>query len=134
MLDRDTLNEKMKQIEQSMQTQEMILKTLREGLAELKEQSVYYFMMEELRQLKKALGQYHMEYPDEFALLKDAVENTNWPLAIEPGSVVESEPQKDHRAENIVQFVITDYLKGLKFLDFGCGEGHVTFAAAKQGT
>jgi len=134
MLDRDQLTEKMAQIEQTLQTQEMILKTLRDGLAELKEQSVYYYVLEELRQLKKALGQYHIEYPDEFALLKDAVEKGEWPLAADSGSICETEAHKEHRAENIIQFVIVDYLKDRKFLDFGCGEGHTVFAANKQGT
>ncbi len=132
MLDHSIIKEKMAQIEQALGTQEMILKLLREGLMELKEQSIYYAVFEELRQIKKSMGIAHMEYPDEFDLLKQSIMDSLWPLSIDGGMVVESEPQKQHRAESIVQFVITDYLKDLKFLDFGCGEGHVPFAAAKQ--
>ena len=133
MLDRNTLDTKIAEIEQALQGQEMIIKLLREALAELKEQSVCYYLYEELRQLKKALGQHHMEYPDEFNILKSTIEQTDWPLALDNDAIIsDEEPRKEQRAENIVEFVITDYLKDLKFLDFGCGEGHVSNAALKQ--
>lgn len=134
MLDNDTLKTKIALVEQQLAGTEVVMKLLREIRDELKEQSTYHLLMEEIRQLKKSLGDHHIEYADEFEILRESLQGTTWPMAVEPGSVPDSESGKEHRAENIIQFVVTDYLKDLKFLDYGTGEGHVVPAAATQET
>jgi len=132
MFNQEELAVKIAQVESQLQHQEMTVKLLREIRDELREQSVYHQMMEELRQLKRSLGDYHMEYADEFQILRESLEGMNWPLAVEPSVLAETEEAKETLAESIIQFVVTDYLKDLSFLDFGCGEGRVVTSAMKQ--
>jgi 2-polyprenyl-3-methyl-5-hydroxy-6-metoxy-1,4-benzoquinol methylase len=57
-----------------------------------------------------------------------------WPAAVPEEMIcdVESEQEKNIRAEEIfLNFISTD-LKGMKFLDCGCGEGHLARHAAKE--
>jgi len=63
----------------------------------------------------------------EFEILKTLLHSDNWPAAIDPKLIcnTESEEEKFTRAEAIIDLVMKDYLDGLAFLDFGCGEGHV---------
>lgn len=70
---------------------------------------------------------------DEFATLKSLLESQDWPKAVPDTQIadVESESDKDERAEGIVDILLPD-LSGKKFLDFGCGEGHVVNYVSKS--
>jgi len=61
------------------------------------------------------------------------LESNEWPQAVLPCQIVEedSEQEKEERAEGIVQ-VLLPPLIGKRFLDFGCGEGHVAKNASKD--
>lgn len=56
-----------------------------------------------------------------------------WPEAVPPSMVVKDEAAKRIRAGSILAGFVNQTLKGKKFLDFGCGEGHVTAEAARSG-
>lgn len=62
------------------------------------------------------------------------INNPAWPEAIDPALICppDSEPDKKLRAANIIQ-MIQEPLQGKKFLDFGCGEGHITRRARELG-
>lgn len=71
---------------------------------------------------------------EEFTLLTGYLQDTNWPNAVEPALICnqESEEEKFDRAEGILDMVVTKTVKNVKFLDFGCGQGHVVEKASAQ--
>ncbi len=71
---------------------------------------------------------------EEFDALKLLLESSSWPNAVDEALICnnESEQDKEDRAEGILDIVIDVHLEKLKFLDFGCGEGHVVNRAVAQ--
>jgi 2-polyprenyl-3-methyl-5-hydroxy-6-metoxy-1,4-benzoquinol methylase len=57
--------------------------------------------------------------------LTNLLHSSNWPPAVDPSLICDSEIMKEERAEGILEIIIEIHLEGLKLLDFGCGEGHV---------
>ena len=72
----------------------------------------------------------------EFAGLKEILHSNEWPPAVDPTLICDpnSEEDKINRAEGILELLIEENLKGKKFLDFGCGEGHIPLKAIDQNT
>jgi 2-polyprenyl-3-methyl-5-hydroxy-6-metoxy-1,4-benzoquinol methylase len=66
---------------------------------------------------------------NEFIELKKLLESDQWPAAVDSSLICDpnSEPDKLKRAEGILELLIEESLENKKFLDFGCGEGHVPF-------
>ena len=71
----------------------------------------------------------------EFKNLKDLLNSDQWPLAVPPDLIcdIASEEDKMERAEGVLSIVLDQSLNGSKFLDFGCGEGHMAVQAKKEG-
>lgn len=71
-----------------------------------------------------------------FDQLKEALSSTRWPEAVNPNLICDpdSESDKEDRGRGIIELMIEEDLKGLKFLDFGCGEGHCASLSASYGT
>jgi SAM-dependent methyltransferase len=69
----------------------------------------------------------------EFDELKELLHSDLWPAAVDEYLICDpnSEEDKLNRAEGIVELIIDTDLKDKKFLDFGCGEGHVVHKAAE---
>jgi SAM-dependent methyltransferase len=62
----------------------------------------------------------------EFQELIALVNSTKWPCAVDPKLICDdSDQDKADRAEGILDLIIDIHLEKLKFLDYGCGEGHV---------
>lgn len=60
------------------------------------------------------------------------LESTNWPLAVDPLLIAtDSLQDRIDRAELITSMLLPP-VNGLKFLDFGCGDGTVAWFAANQ--
>lgn len=59
--------------------------------------------------------------------------NDKWPHAVDPLLIADpnSEDDKISRAHGILMLVVTEPITG-KFLDFGCGEGHVVAEVVKK--
>jgi 2-polyprenyl-3-methyl-5-hydroxy-6-metoxy-1,4-benzoquinol methylase len=70
-----------------------------------------------------------------FELLKKALESDRWPEAVNSALICDptNHSNKTQRARGIIDLTIEEDLTGLKFLDFGCGEGHTTLYAAEKG-
>lgn len=62
--------------------------------------------------------------------LASKIASTNWPPAIQDFSLAVTEEDKIERANGIIDSTIS-VGPGHRFLDFGCGEGHVAQAALK---
>ena len=73
-----------------------------------------------------------LQAEDEFSSLKSLLESSEWPCAVPDLQIADenSETDKDDRAEGIVDILLPP-LAGKKFLDFGCGEGHVANYVSK---
>jgi SAM-dependent methyltransferase len=74
-----------------------------------------------------------LENYSEFGLLKGLLESTSWPEAVFSAQIADdsSESDKMERAEGISDIILPPVL-GKKFLDFGCGEGHVAKHVSKE--
>lgn len=71
---------------------------------------------------------------DDFEKLKTALESDRWPEAVNKNLVCdpESESDKIERGRGVVDLMIEDALPNLRFLDFGCGEGHSALYVAEE--
>lgn len=70
---------------------------------------------------------------EEFIIIKSLINSPDWPYAVDPDLICSSSNQdKDDRAEGILEILVEESLEGRKFLDWGCGEGHVAFKALDQ--
>lgn len=101
-----------------------IIKLLNEILIAKKDQ--IYNLVEDIKN----------ELNEEFFYLKNLLNSQDWPAAVENFQICDenSEDEKMERAESVVDILITDALKDKKFLDFGCGEGHMAKYASSQGS
>jgi 2-polyprenyl-3-methyl-5-hydroxy-6-metoxy-1,4-benzoquinol methylase len=104
-------------------------KTLREYLRALDHMKGFFqgLLDQEIKLAKKPKSK--EDYLLEFTELKDMIRSGGWPLAVPEGSIVDNEESKIARARYIIDDVIMEPMKGLRFLDYGCGEGHVVDAA-----
>lgn len=70
----------------------------------------------------------------EFEKLKKLLHSSDWPAAVNSDLIcdISSEQDKLDRAEGIIDLIIDVNLANKKFLDFGCGEGHVVNKTLEQ--
>lgn len=66
---------------------------------------------------------------DKFALIYSDL----WPPAVNENLIIDKndENEKKERGQGIIELYLDETLQDKKFLDYGCGEGHVVEAAAK---
>lgn len=106
-------------------------------------------MKEKLAQIKTLLDQVILELEmaeatprselkfdppcDEFNIIGDLLNSESWPEAVFPAQIADlnSETDKDERAQGISNILLPP-LDGKRFLDFGCGEGHLAAYASKE--
>jgi 2-polyprenyl-3-methyl-5-hydroxy-6-metoxy-1,4-benzoquinol methylase len=78
-----------------------------------------------------------MQNSFEFDELKKLLLSSEWPLAAAPDQICNFnvEDEKLFRAENILNVfgLSKSNLEGKRFLDFGCGEGHLVLKAKERG-
>lgn len=70
---------------------------------------------------------------NDFESLKTALMSDKWPEAVNPNLICnpENEEEKLERGRGIIELIIDEDLKDLKFLDYGCGEGQSAFVATE---
>jgi len=73
---------------------------------------------------------------DNFEKLSAVLENNKWPEAVNSTLICDphSESDKEERGRGIIELMIEEDLKDLKFLDYGCGEGHCAYASSNYDT
>lgn len=71
---------------------------------------------------------------DSFEKLKTALMSDRWPAALPPEAIcnIESVEEKRERGVGVIEVMVEEILNGKKFLDYGCGEGYTTLAAAQK--
>jgi len=72
-------------------------------------------------------------YERKLTFIKEKLAENDWPQAIDLSCVPQTEADEIKRADNIIDLIVTEFLKDLKFLDYGCGQGYVAHAATKRG-
>lgn len=65
--------------------------------------------------------------------IKSLLNSDEWPEAVPSNMLPRTEEDKQVRAETVLDILVTEFLDGLRFLDVGCGEGHMVAAAAHRG-
>ena len=68
--------------------------------------------------------------------LEEIVNSDKWPEAVNKHLICDpnSEEDKLERARGIIELMIEEDLENLKFLDFGCGQGHCPYVAKEYNT
>lgn len=87
---------------------------------------------EELDQLRELGELDQLRELEELDQLKFLLDSDLWPQAVFEHQIANSEEDKIERASVIIDFLISEPLKDKKFLDFGCGEGHIVEYASKD--
>jgi hypothetical protein len=87
----------------------------------------------EILEIKTYLNDLRSPVQNNFEELKNLVQSDIWPVAADPAQICDltNEQEKLDRAEGILELSSLP-LNGVKFLDFGCGEGY-TIQKAKAG-
>ena len=90
-------------------------------------------LREELGELRRQLKRYGLpevnQYESRLEKIRETLNNDAWPMAVEETAICETEDSMKVRADAIINCVVGEHLKDLKFLDYGCGFGHTTVAA-----
>lgn len=73
-------------------------------------------------------------YEMDLQKMKTLIGSSEWPEAVPPEMIPKNEEDKIIRAETILDIVVTEFLDNVRFLDVGCGEGHVAKVASDRGT
>lgn len=130
-------------INQSVKVTET-LREVKQSLDELRNAKEHKYLyelrktQEDLNILVKHLEKVGMPgidmYEEKIARIKPLLDSPDWPAAVDPDYLIESEDGKKVRAQQILDFVVPEHLEGTKFLDYGCGEGHVVAEASQRGT
>jgi 2-polyprenyl-3-methyl-5-hydroxy-6-metoxy-1,4-benzoquinol methylase len=66
-------------------------------------------------------------------ILLRLINSKDWPKAVDPNLICDSEGRYITRARKIIDFYLDCDLRGKKFLDFGCGKGRVWEVAKEYG-
>jgi 2-polyprenyl-3-methyl-5-hydroxy-6-metoxy-1,4-benzoquinol methylase len=84
--------------------------------------------------IKQEASKQEIVKQDDFEQIKALLESKDWPNAVPPELICDqtSDNDKKERAEGIIELVIDEPLDGKKFLDFGCGEGHIVKKALER--
>jgi 2-polyprenyl-3-methyl-5-hydroxy-6-metoxy-1,4-benzoquinol methylase len=84
-----------------------------------------------VKSLQDILG---VEPPKPFEELQGLLNTKQWPNAVNPNLICDraNEEDKVNRAEGILEVLVERDVVNKKFLDFGCGEGHVAQCAIRR--
>lgn len=86
--------------------------------------------------VRKELEKYGLPLISEYELsynnIKEMILSEEWPKAVDPRVICNTEEMVITRANDILEFIIGENLQNKKFLDFGCGEGHVIMQSLNQ--
>lgn len=72
-------------------------------------------------------------YEIDLKKLSELINSPEWPEAIPSDMIPKTEEEKQIRADTVLDIVVTEFLEGVRFLDIGCGEGHMVVGAANRG-
>jgi SAM-dependent methyltransferase len=119
-----------------------VLRDVKVSLALLKESQEKSYLYElnkikkDVADLSESLKKYGLpqtsQYEKDLNEIRNLIDSQDWPLAVDPGLICDNEEKAQLRANSILDILVAENLKGKKFLDFGCGEGHTIPAAIER--
>ena len=83
-------------------------------------------------QLKKRGLPESSKYERELQETRRLLDAVDWPQAVEPACICDTPEKQGERAENILDLLVGEHMKGKRFLDYGCGEGHTIMKAKER--
>ena len=93
-------------------------------------------LKQEFADIKTQLKKYGLpeasQYEKQFEKFKNVIYSTDWSEAIDPVAICTTEETAQQRADAILDMVVGEHLKDRRFLDYGCGEGHVAMTAKQR--
>lgn len=138
MLDLDKIYELAKGIDHHLRQLEGcmdVLREMRDSLEQLvqhehrEKSNELELLRAEVRMLARKLEEQGMphssDYEIEYEAIKEQVQSDSWPVAVNPEFLCNNAEKEKLRARSIVELVIAENFDDQKFLDFGCGHGHV---------
>jgi len=143
MFDAKKIEEIISGIDQHLRKLEYFISDLREikhylmYLQKTQEKAIAYDfhrIKNDVKEISNNLKKYGLpqtsEYEKSLIEIKNIVEKGNWPVAVDPNDICDSEEKIQKRADSILDLLVAERMKDKRFLDFGCGKGH-TIPAAK---
>jgi 2-polyprenyl-3-methyl-5-hydroxy-6-metoxy-1,4-benzoquinol methylase len=142
MLDLDKIETISKSVDDHLRKLEALTGSIREVKVALDEirhakERDYMYELQALRvvvsDLVEQLGKRGLPQADKYEKdlqdLRNSLNTPNWPIAVEPEAICHTDESAMFRAESILDLLVGEHMKDKKFLDFGCGEGHVVLKA-----
>ena len=122
-----------------------LLRDIRHSLDEIRHsrEDAYMYEIGRLRMtvadLTEQLGKRGLpktnQYEQELAEIRRLIDGPDWPAATDPASICDGDEAKmRQRASLIIDLLVGEHMKGKRFLDYGCGHGHVVMAAKDRET
>lgn len=110
--------------EKNIENTDPIFVNLKSNIENLKKEVKPESEFEQLRDIWK----------NDFDELKNILNSEEWPEAVLEFQIADenSEEDKADRAEGVIDILVQEVLENKKFLDFGCGEGHMAKYASKE--
>lgn len=118
------------------------LKAVKSSLEDIKKSQESSYLWElnkvkqELADIKHQLQKYGLpevsHYESEYRAVQELVRGDDWPQAVNTTSICISDDMAFQRAKAILDLVIGEQVKGRRFLDYGCGQGHVVMEASTR--
>lgn len=112
-----------------------ILREVKASLDELRlaQERNYMYELQQVRreladvktQLQKRGLPESSKYEQDLQVARSMLDEANWPVAVDPACICDNEEKAYERADNILDLLVGEHLKGKRFLDYGCGEGYV---------
>lgn len=145
MFDLQKIEEISKGVDEHLRKLESMMGLMREikySLDELRhaQERIYSFELQkvkiEVSDLSEQLRKHGLpqtdKYGKEIQELRKILENEDWPIAVEPECICDTEEKVYKRADIILDIVIGEHLKNKRFLDYGCGSGHTVLKAKER--
>jgi 2-polyprenyl-3-methyl-5-hydroxy-6-metoxy-1,4-benzoquinol methylase len=100
-------------------------------LTEIKELNHKIDQLTKVLQQQGILNQGY-DYESNLAAIREILNSDDWPVAVPENQICDNPEKEMERAQSIVDMVMAEYFKDLKFLDYGCGHGQVAEIVAKN--
>jgi 2-polyprenyl-3-methyl-5-hydroxy-6-metoxy-1,4-benzoquinol methylase len=137
MLEQDKIFEIAVGVDEHFRKFESMQGTMREIKSSLdmhknsQDQAIMYLLnniAQDILEIKEQLKKYGLpqasKYEKELQIVKELANSAEWPDAVDPTAICNSDDMAEERAESILDLLVGVHLKDKRFLDYGCGEGH----------